>query len=62
MGVLEQALAVALDFKPLPPTDAKQLLARTAPAAGEGKYEKFKTSTQFDGTTHNPKWLETAKI
>ncbi|MDB4968554.1 MAG: aldo/keto reductase [Myxococcales bacterium] len=62
MGVLEQALSIALDFKPLPPADERQLLARTAPAAADGHFEKFKTSTQFDGTTQNPKWLETASI
>jgi aryl-alcohol dehydrogenase-like predicted oxidoreductase len=62
MGVLEQALSVALGFQPLSDPETKQLLARTAPAAVAGKYEKFKTSQQFDGTAQNPKWLEEARI
>jgi hypothetical protein len=33
------------------------LLARTAEAAGAGKYEPFKTTANFDGTAHNPQWL-----
>ncbi len=62
MGVLEQALAAALGFSPMSADEQRALLARTAAAAGAGEYEKFKTSTMFDGTTHNPKWLETAHI
>ena len=62
MGVLEQALSVALGFSPMPTPQQAKLLARTAPAAADGRYEKFKTSDNFDGTAHNPKWLETAKI
>ena len=54
---LEQALTAASTFKPLSPDELTALLARTAEAAADGKYEKFKTSTQFDGTTHNPEWL-----
>jgi hypothetical protein len=27
-----------------------------------GSYEKFRTSEMFDGTTKNPKWLETASL
>jgi aryl-alcohol dehydrogenase-like predicted oxidoreductase len=62
MGILEQALSVALNFKPMSESEQQQLLTRTAPGAVAGKYEKFKTSDQFDGTAKNPKWLETAKI
>jgi hypothetical protein len=62
MGVLEQALSVALDFKPLSPEEQKALLARTAPAAANGQYEQFKTSQRFDGTAQNPHWLESAKL
>jgi aryl-alcohol dehydrogenase-like predicted oxidoreductase len=60
MGVLEQALAVALAFKPLATAERQALLARTARVASDGRYERFKTSTQFDGTTHHPEWLESA--
>ena len=33
------------------------LLSKTETAAAEGKYELFKTSSHFDGTAANPKWL-----
>jgi aryl-alcohol dehydrogenase-like predicted oxidoreductase len=54
---LEQALEAARIFKPLTPEEVAALLARTADAAADGKYEIFKTTTQFDGTSHNPQWL-----
>jgi aryl-alcohol dehydrogenase-like predicted oxidoreductase len=62
MGVLEQALAVALGFSPMAAADEEQLLARTAQPAADGRFERFKTSTMFDGTTAHPKWLETAQL
>ena len=62
MGVLEQALAVALGFEAMGAKEQEKLLARTEQAAAGGRYEKFKTSEQFDGTAKNPKWLETAKL
>ena len=37
--------------------DQTALLARTREAALTGKYEPFKTSSIFDGTANNPKWL-----
>ena len=61
-GVLEQALWMALHFKPMTDAARAQLLARTAPAAQAGKWEKFKTTQQFDGTEQNKRWLTTAKI
>lgn len=60
MGVLEQALAVALAWKPLSDDERRVLLARTAKVAGKGQFERFKTSEDFDGTTRNPEWLERA--
>jgi hypothetical protein len=62
MGILEQALAVALAFKPMTDAEQQQLLARTAPLATDGRFERFKTSDMFDGTAKNPKWLETASL
>jgi aryl-alcohol dehydrogenase-like predicted oxidoreductase len=62
MGILEQALAVALGFKPMTDAEQRALLGRTAAAAADGRYERFKTSDMFDGTSHNPKWLETASL
>jgi predicted aldo/keto reductase-like oxidoreductase len=62
MGVLEQALSVALGFAPMTTAQQEKLLGRTAQAAAEGRYERFKTSGDFDGTAKNPKWMETARI
>jgi hypothetical protein len=33
------------------------LLGRTAQAAASGQFEPFKTTANFDGTAHNPKWM-----
>jgi aryl-alcohol dehydrogenase-like predicted oxidoreductase len=61
-GVLEQALALALDFQPMPDAERQTLLARTALAAQDGKWERFKTTQQFDGTEQNKRWLTSARI
>ena len=55
--VLEQALTAARTFKPMTEEAQAALLSRTETAAAEGKYELFKTSSHFDGTAQNPKWL-----
>jgi predicted aldo/keto reductase-like oxidoreductase len=54
---VDQALEAVRTFKPMDKKAVKDLLARTAPHAGEGKFEPFKTTTEFDGTVHNPHWL-----
>jgi len=55
--VLDQAFEAARTFKPLDQTQMNSLLARTATAASDGKFELFKTTSHFDGTAQNPKWL-----
>ncbi|WP_158941521.1 aldo/keto reductase [Granulicella sp. S190] len=55
--ILDQACEAARTFKPLDQTQISSLLARTATAASEGKFELFKTTSHFDGTAQNPKWL-----
>jgi len=60
--VLAQALRVARTFKPLSPDERTALLARTAPAAKDGKHELFKTAQKYDGTAKNPHWLEKAEL
>jgi len=60
--VLAQALRVARTFQPLSPEERVSLLARTAPAAQDGKHELFKTAQKYDGTSKNPKWLEKAEL
>jgi predicted aldo/keto reductase-like oxidoreductase len=62
MGVLEQAIAAAISFRPMEPAQSAALLDRTRDAAKDGRFERFKTSTQFDGTHKNPQWLEKASI
>jgi aryl-alcohol dehydrogenase-like predicted oxidoreductase len=57
MQVLEQALMAARTFRPLSEDEVRAILARTARAAGEGKYERYKTTRDFDSTFRNPKWL-----
>jgi predicted aldo/keto reductase-like oxidoreductase len=54
---LDQACEAARTFKPLDQAQINSLLARTATAASEGKFELFKTTSHFDGTAQNPKWL-----
>jgi predicted aldo/keto reductase-like oxidoreductase len=57
MKGLDQAFEAARTFKPIPEAQLSALLARTREAALSGRYERFKTSTQFDGTAHNPQWM-----
>jgi aryl-alcohol dehydrogenase-like predicted oxidoreductase len=57
MQILNQAFEAARTFKPLSENQTAALLARTAEAANAGKFELFKTSSSFDSTAHNPKWL-----
>ena len=55
--VLDQALEATRTFKPLDQAEINSLLARTATAASDGKFELFKTTPHYDGTAQNPKWL-----
>jgi uncharacterized protein len=57
LQILEQAIDAARSYQPLSPPDIARLLAKTAPAAGKGEFERYKTSHDFDGTFHNPQWL-----
>jgi aryl-alcohol dehydrogenase-like predicted oxidoreductase len=58
LPILEQALRVARTFRPLSPEQVTALLAKTEKAAQSGEYELYKTAHNFDGTFHNPQWLE----
>ena len=42
--------------------ERQQLLARTAPYAKGGKWEKFKTTGMFDGTEQHKQWLTSARL
>jgi aryl-alcohol dehydrogenase-like predicted oxidoreductase len=57
MDILHQALEAARTFKPMSSTEIASLLGKTAPAAKQGEFERYKTSHDFDGTFHNPQWL-----
>jgi predicted aldo/keto reductase-like oxidoreductase len=54
---VNQALRIAGGFAPLAEGEVNALLARTAPQAEGGASEKYKTTTDYDGTTQNPEWL-----
>jgi uncharacterized protein len=54
---LNQALDAARTFRPLTQAEIKSLLDRTETAAANRKFELFKTTSHFDGTAANPKWL-----
>jgi predicted aldo/keto reductase-like oxidoreductase len=54
---VRQALRVAEGFRPMAEADVNALLARTAPRAQAGASERYKTTTEYDGTTQNPEWL-----
>ena len=55
--ILQQALEAARSFKPMTQGEVASLLAKTAPVAGKGEYERYKTTHDFDGTYQNPQWL-----
>ena len=54
---VEQALEAASTFKPMTDAQVASILAKTAPAASAGRFEGYKTTLMFDGTTQNPEWL-----
>jgi predicted aldo/keto reductase-like oxidoreductase len=57
MQILDQAFEATRTFKPMTAAEIQSLLARTETAASEGKFELFKTTSHYDGTAQNPKWL-----
>jgi aryl-alcohol dehydrogenase-like predicted oxidoreductase len=60
LKILKQNLDAVTTFRPLTEKQVAALLARTAQAASEGKFERFKTTNGFDGTAKNPQWLGAA--
>jgi uncharacterized protein len=57
MTVLQQALGVARNFKPLDEQQKIAILQKTAPVGMQGKFEAYKSSQIYDGTANNPQWL-----
>jgi len=56
-AILDQAIEAARIFRPMTEQQIASLLARTAPAAEDGRYELYKTTNHFDGTAHKPQEL-----
>ena len=56
LPILRQALDAARSYRP---SEGKwaALLAKTKEAGSDGKLERYKTETMYDGTDHNPQWL-----
>ncbi|XHR27016.1 MAG: aldo/keto reductase [Chthoniobacteraceae bacterium] len=57
LPILDQALEAARTFAPLSAQERAALLERTRPHAGEGRFERYKTTHHFDSTVAHPEWL-----
>jgi aryl-alcohol dehydrogenase-like predicted oxidoreductase len=57
MERLDEALTAAQSFRPMRPPEVDALLAKTARAAREGRFEPYKTTHKHDGTLEHPEWL-----
>ena len=55
--ILDQAIEAARTFQPLSAAQMTALRQRTTAAASAGRYERFKTTPQFDSTAAHPEWL-----
>ncbi|MGH9672292.1 MAG: aldo/keto reductase [Bryobacteraceae bacterium] len=52
MEQLRADIRLAREFKPMPESDKKALLARVKDVAGDGRHEQFKSTKNFDGPHH----------
>jgi aryl-alcohol dehydrogenase-like predicted oxidoreductase len=57
---VQQALRVGGAFTPMSDEERADLLHRTEPHARQGRFERYKTTDQHDGTKQNPHWLTSA--
>jgi aryl-alcohol dehydrogenase-like predicted oxidoreductase len=57
MARLGQALEAVRTFRPMTKNEVAQVLKKTARAAEDGDFERFKTSEMFDATARHPEWL-----
>src|SRR5579864_8863371 len=55
--ILDQAFEATRTFKAMNHKQIAALIAKTQEAATEGKYELFKTTSEFDSTAQHPEWL-----
>ncbi len=52
MEILQQNIAIARSFKPMEIEEVQDLLARVEPVAGDGRFERFKSTQDFDSGHH----------
>jgi predicted aldo/keto reductase-like oxidoreductase len=52
MDQLKAIVALAREFKPMPQGDQKALTDRVKDVAGDGRFERFKSTQMFDGPVH----------
>jgi hypothetical protein len=57
LPILQQALDIVKNFKPLSQTEVAALLEKSAQAEQDGQFEGYKTTHNFDGTYMNPQWF-----
>lgn len=62
MRILDQALEIGTKLTPMTDEERRDLLARTRAAAERGRFEKYKSTQMFDGTSKHPRWLDTAQL
>ena len=57
MEILQETLESARNYVPMTEERCAAILAKTALAAADGKFERYKTEGVHDGTIHNPQFL-----
>ena len=57
LKILDQAFEAVKTFQPLNSEQIAALLKKTTQAAENGRFERFKTTAQFDATARHPEWL-----
>jgi hypothetical protein len=57
MEILDQAFRAIETFQPFSESEKQSILAKTVKPAHSGEFELFKTTSIYDGTAQNPKWL-----
>jgi predicted aldo/keto reductase-like oxidoreductase len=60
--LLRKNVQITRSFRPLDEGEKAAILRKTESVAQGGRHERFKTTTEFDGTTQNPHWLVEARI
>jgi predicted aldo/keto reductase-like oxidoreductase len=54
MAILQQALGVVKNFRPLTHAQVAAILSKTEVAATQGQYELYKTTSRFDNSSSDP--------